>query len=369
VRQRIMGAAAAGAVAMALASGVSAQAAQAHVAFTLSNAANGNRVLVFAGGSGGALHRVGSVATRGLGTGANLGSEGAIALSPNGHRLYAVNAGSNTLTVLHVDGTHVWVAQRVGTAGAEPISVTASWNRVYVLNAGDGSVTGFRVTAWGLARISGAHRPLAATASGPAQVSLDPRGDVLVVTNKATNTIDTFRVRANGSLGSAVAHPSNGATPFGFAFTPAGTLIVSDAAEAPTSAVTAYHVGRFGGLRSVSGPLQTNQQAACWVATSPDSRWAFVADAHSGTVSTVRVGRFGHLSLVDPSGISGSGGAGSTTLDEAVSSDGRYLSVLVYNTTPGVNAVVTFRIGSDGSLTRVNGARGVPAGATGLTAE
>ncbi len=369
MRRRIVAAAAAGMAAVALTGGVSAHAAEAHLAFTQSNAANGNRVLIFARGDGGGLHRVGSVGTGGLGTGANLGSQGAVALSPNGRRLYAVNAGSNTLTVLHVDGSHLWVAQRVRTAGTEPISVTASWNRVYVLNAGDGTVTGFRVTAWGLARIRGAHRALAAAASGPAEVSLDPRGDVLVVTNKATNTIDTFRVRANGSLGGAVAHQSNGATPFGFAFTPAGTLIVSDAAEAPTSAVTAYHVGRFGGLRSVSGPVQTNQQAACWVATSPDGHWAFAADAHSGTVSTFRVGRFGHLSLADPSGISGSGGAGSTTLDEAVTPDGRYLSVLVYNTTPGVNAVVTFRIGSDGSLTRVNRARGLPAAAVGLAVE
>src|SRR5947209_19080027 len=96
-------------------------------------------------------------------------------------------------------------------------------------------------------------------------MSLDPYGRVLVATNTASNTIDAFRVRANGALRPAVPHASNGSTPFGFAFARSGVLIVSDASEAPTSAATAYHVGRFGGLRSISGPVQTNQQAACWV--------------------------------------------------------------------------------------------------------
>src|SRR6478672_4433073 len=335
----------------AVAGTVRAQAAGANTAFTLSNAAAGNRVIVFERASGGGLHRVGSVATGGHGTG--------------GH-LYAVNAGSNTLSVLGVSGDHVWREQVIGSGGSQPISVTASWNRVYVLNAGDGSVTGFRVTSHGLARIAQGHRPLAASGSGPAQVALTPSGSALVVTNKTTNTIDTLRVRGNGSLAHAVAHASVGATPFGFAFTSRGVLVVSDAGEAPSSAATAYRVGPFGGLRLRSGPLQTNQLAACWVATSPNGRFAFVSDAHSGTISAIRVSAHGQLSLIDPSGISGSGGSGSTTLDSSVTGDGRYLSVLVFNTKPGVNSIVTFRIGSGGTLTWLNAAGSVPGSATGL---
>src|SRR6478735_55622 len=350
----------------AVAGTVRAQAAGAHTAFTLSNAAAGNRVIVFDRGSGGRLHRVGSVGTGGHGTGVNLGSEGAVALSPDGGRLYAVNAGSNTLSVLGVSGDHVWREQVIGSGGSQPISVTASWNRVYVLTAGDGSVTGFRVTSHGLARIAHGHRALAASGSGPAQVALTPSGSALVVTNKTTNTIDTLRVRADGSLAHAVAHASVGTTPFGFAFTSRGVLVVSDAGEAPSSAATAYRVGPFGGLHLRSGPLQTNQLAACWVATSPNGRFAFVSDAHSGTISAMRVSAQGQLSLVDPSGISASGGSGSTTLDSSVTGDGRYLSVLVFNTKPGVNSIVTFRVGSGGTLTWLNAAGSVPGSATGL---
>ena len=67
--------------------------------FTMTNAASGNRVLVFAAGPGDHVHKVASVATGGHGSGANLGSEGSIALSPDHGRLYAVNAGSGSLSV------------------------------------------------------------------------------------------------------------------------------------------------------------------------------------------------------------------------------------------------------------------------------
>src|SRR3954452_4022994 len=184
-RAIVMLAALAALATMAVTGASVAAAAESHAAFTLSNASGGNRVLLYARGPGGRLHRVGSVATGGLGSGANLGSQGALALSPDGNRLYAVNAGSNTVSVLGVAGLHVWREQVVGTAGTQPISVTAGWNRVYVLNAGDATVTGFRVTASGhLRRIAGAHRSLAPGDAGPAQLALSPAGRVLVVTNK-----------------------------------------------------------------------------------------------------------------------------------------------------------------------------------------
>ena len=337
-------------------------------AFTLSNASSGNRVVVFARAADGGLSKVGSVATGGLGTGANLGSEGSVVLSPDGSRLYAVNAGSNTLSVLGVAGTHVWREQVVRSGGTMPISVTASGNRVYVVNAGSPDVAGFRVTVRGLARIDGGTRMLASGDAGPAQVSLSPSGRLLVVTNKTSNTIDTFAVHADGSLGAAVSHPSSGAEPFGFAFTPNGHLIVSDAAEAPTSAATSYQVSRTQ-LQVVTGPLQTNQLAACWVAVTPNGRYGYVSDAHSGTVAGLRVSRDGAISLLDPSGITGSGGTGSTTLDSAVTPGGRILTVLVDNTRPGVNALVSFRIMAGGGLQRISTSGAILASDVGLAVD
>jgi hypothetical protein len=120
------------------------------------------------------------------------------------------------------------------------------------------------------------------------------------------------------------------------------------------------------GLSVVSGPLETNQLAACWVTVSPTGRYAYVSDAHSGTVAGLRVTPGGGVSLLDPSGISGSGGAGSTTLDNAVTPNGRILTVLVDGTRPGVNALVSFRIMAGGSLRRISTSGAILASDVGL---
>ena len=61
--------------------------------YTQSNDAGGNAVRVFERGADGSLTSAGSVSTGGLGTGATLTSQGAIALSDNGLVLIAVLAG------------------------------------------------------------------------------------------------------------------------------------------------------------------------------------------------------------------------------------------------------------------------------------
>jgi 6-phosphogluconolactonase (cycloisomerase 2 family) len=336
-------------------------------AFTETNATSGNTVLAYVRDTHGHLHHVWSVATGGTGTGANLGSEGAVALGSQGRRLYAVNAGSNTVTVFGVLGAFAWRQAVVPSGGTQPISVAVGPGTVYVLNAGGTpNVAAFRITRRGLHPLANGVTPLGAGDSGPAQVAVDPVAGVAVVTNKNSNTIDTFAIGPSGRLGAANSQASAGATPFGFAFTPLGTLVVSDAGEAPTSAATAYHVSSAGALSVASGPLQTHQLAACWVATTPDGRFAYVADAHSGTISAMRVTVHGTLSLLDPSGISASGGAGSTTLDESVTPGGRFLSVVVDNAKPGVNGIATFAIGRDGSLQRVGFTPGLAASDVGL---
>lgn len=360
------GLAAVAALAAAAAPSAAAAGPQPTALFTQTNAASGNHVLVFSSGPGG-LRRVASVATGGLGTGAGLGSQGSVSFDPSHTRLYVVNAGSGSLSVLGVDGTHAWRERVVGSGGADPISVTAGRRWVYVLNAGGTpGVTGFRVTPGGLARIPGGSRALTAADMTPEQVSLSPSGHTLVVTNKDSSTIDTFAVHGDGSLGPAHSQASDGAASYGFAFTPNGHLIVSDAGQAPTSAATSYRIDRHGVLHTLSGPLQTNQLAACWVAVAPNGRYAYVADAHSGTVSGLAVARNGAISLLDPSGITASGGAGSTTLDEAVSPGGRMFSVLVLNTKPGVNAILSFRIAADGGLHRTSRTPALPTGTSGL---
>jgi 6-phosphogluconolactonase len=331
--------------------------------FVLSNAAGGNRVIAFHRSGDGHLGRRHTFATGGLGTGAGLGSGGALTLSPDGRRLYAVNAGSDTVSVFRVSGARLHRLQVVGSGGDLPISVAAGAGRVHVLNAGTTpSVVGFRVTGAGLARIHGAWRHLAPGDRDPAQVGLDPAGTALVVTNKTSSTIDTFRVRAGGALGHAVSHASVGGTPFGFAFARSGALVVSDASIPPSSGATSYSVAGSGALTPTSGALENHQQAACWVAVTPNSRFAYTANTGSGTVSAYRIDH-GAISLVG-SGVAGDTGAGSKPADEAITPDGGVLYVLA----GGTGRVEAFRIGPDGSLHHGGSVGSIPAGAAGLAA-
>jgi 6-phosphogluconolactonase len=326
--------------------------------YTETNSPAGNSVLVFDRDRDGRLSPAGSVATGGTGTGAGLGSQSALARS--GDLLFAVNAGSNDLSVLRVRHDGLRLVDRVASGGTDPISVAVRGRLVYVLNnGGAGNISGFVSDHDGDFRpLAGSTRALAG--SGPAQVAFTPNGDRLVVTEKASNTIDTFALGRDGRPGPAVSHSSSGATPFGFDFDRHGDLIVSEAAGGPsgTSAVSSYDLSR-GGFSLVSPSVPNGQGAACWVLVSKSDRFAFAANTGSGTVSSYRIGHDGSLTLV-----AGSAEAvGGSAIDLAQSDNGRFL----YSLTTG--KIAGARQNADGSLSAVNDATGIPAGDVGLAAD
>src|SRR5947209_15705137 len=104
--------------------------------YTLMNLTSGNAVAVFARAADGTLSAAGSVATGGTGTGAGLGSQGALALSDDGRWLFAVNAGSNDVSVFDVGPVGLALASRTASGGTLPISLTVHGHVLYVLNAG-----------------------------------------------------------------------------------------------------------------------------------------------------------------------------------------------------------------------------------------
>jgi hypothetical protein len=67
--------------------------------YTLSNAASGNEVLAYDRSADGSLSFQRSYSTGGLGSGAGLGSQSSVILSKNHQWLFAVNAGSNEISV------------------------------------------------------------------------------------------------------------------------------------------------------------------------------------------------------------------------------------------------------------------------------
>jgi 6-phosphogluconolactonase len=185
---------------------------------TETNAEAGNAIVVYDRAGDGRIRAAGSVATGGLGTGSGLGSQGALALA--GDFLFAVDVGSDEVSVLDVAGPRPRLIERTPSGGLKPISVTVHDDLLYVLNAGGaGNITGFRVGGDAtLTRLSHSTRRLAG--QNPAQVGFSPDGSTLLVTEKGSDTLDTYAVGRDGRAGQPVSNQSSGATPFGFGFDP-----------------------------------------------------------------------------------------------------------------------------------------------------
>ncbi len=335
--------------------------------FTLSNQAAGNAVIAFSRSSDGSLTPAGSFATLGNGTGAGLGSQGALVLSDDGDFLYAVNAASNTITSVAVDGASLTRIGTVPSGGTLPISLTTHGNLVYVLNAGGTeNITGFTVSASGaLAMLAGSTRPLSGTGVMPAEIGFDPSGRWLVVTEKGTNLIDTYAVGGNGYASAPVVNPSAGMTPFGFAFNQKGVLIVSEAfgGAVNASAVSSYTLGGDGRLDVVSASVPTTETAACWVAVTNNGKFAYAANTGSASVTGFDVNK-ASLTILDADGRTGS--TGTTPIDVAMSRNSQFL----YALTAGSHTISAFGVRqNDGSLSTTQGAGGLPVGTVGLAAQ
>jgi 6-phosphogluconolactonase (cycloisomerase 2 family) len=246
-----------------------------------------------------------------------------------------------------------------------PISVTIHRNIVYVLNNGTatsaGNIAGFRLSTNGeLSFIHGSVNVLSGHAITPGEISFNPFGTVLAVTEKNSNLIDTYTVDDDGIPHGPILNTSHGMTPFGFAFDTRGVLVVSEAAGGPAgTGLSSYTVESSGQLNTISGSVPDNGLAACWVVTTSDSRLAFTTNAHSGTISSYEISHNGHLTL-DKS-IAATTGAGDT--DMALSSNNQFLYVNV----GGVRTVKVYNLNGNGSLEWIQSIT-VPAGIDGLAA-
>lgn len=353
--------------------------AQAHAAaepaghvYVLENPAGPNSIATYDRAPNGALTYAGTTVIGGLGTGNPLGSQGS--LTRAGDRLFAVDGASNQISVVAIhDGT--LIPEGVyGSQGALPVSVAYSTGRLYVVNSGDASdpanVAGFSVADTGaLTPLPGADVTLSAALPGPAQVAISPDGHTLAVTEKTTNIVDTFRIGSDGSLGARHSAPSAGQTPFGFAFIPTqpNRFVVSDAngGVAGASAVTGYRVSDGSAVVS-AGPVADHQTAACWLVITANGRYAYTANAGSGTLSGYRIGADGSLSLLNANGLTASTGASSHPLEMTFAPNNYDLYVLDAFT----HTLSAFTVGHDGALTPIT-LTGVSldAGAVGLAAD
>ena len=331
--------------------------------FVQLNGVGGNEVAAYTRNSDGTLTSAATYPTGGAGgtqVGAPLdalASQGSLVLDEPNHLLYAVNAGSDTVTSFAVRGAQLRNAITVASGGEFPSSIAVHGNLVYVLNAGgDGSISGFTVGHDGLVPLAGSTRSLElgnanppAFLTSPAQIGFSADGRTLIVTTKAHNQLLTFRVGRDGLPSTApVVNPSAGAVPFSFVVDNRGHVQVT---EAGTGAISTYSVARNGSLKLLGSSAGSGGAALCW--NVQVGRTIYGANAGSGTLSAWSIATHGAATLT--AAIAATTGAG--PIDLAASRDGRFL--YVQESVAGTLGV--YSVAADSSLTRVQTLSGLPA--------
>jgi 6-phosphogluconolactonase len=224
-----------------------------------------NEVIAFARDAEGTLSEIGAFATGGKGDGvAHLTSQGSIARSSDGRHLLVANAASDDVSVFRILDVGLELVGRTPT-GSAPKSIAEHRGLVYVLNTGKPTVSGHRLSDMGLEPIAGSEQALSASNADPAQVAFTPDGRTLVVTERGTDSIVTFDVASNGMLGEMRVVASAGPTPYGFAISDDGVLVVTEAfrAEKGAAAASAYSIAD-GGATLVTASVGNGRSEICW---------------------------------------------------------------------------------------------------------
>jgi 6-phosphogluconolactonase len=298
-----------------------------------------------------------------------LASQGALIMGRGNQRLYAVNAGSNQISVLRIRKNSLDIVDVADSGGVRPIGLALHDDLLYVLNeGGTPNITGFTIEDDGtLTPLAGSTRPLiGGVAADPAQIGFSHDGSLLVVTEKAGNRLNTYPINDDGLPGPPIDNASSGMTPFGFAFNNADTLVVSEAfGGAPNqSAASSYEPLDNGTLNAISGSVANSQTASCWVVIPNNGKTAFVSNTGSGTISSYRINPVdGSLTVLNA--IAADTGMGSAPIDMDLSVNSRLLFVLL----GGTQSVASYRVWKNGNLTLIDTAEGLPLGAQGIAAK
>lgn len=319
-----------------------------HYLYTESNESSSNKILVYQINNNGSLQWSSSAMSGGAGAGTGLGSQGALALSTDHDWLFAVNAGNNSVSSFRVkkDGSLTLISTK-NTWGKMPVSVTVHGNMLYVLNHGSDNIHGFWIGNDGmLTEINNSTKSLSGSSVDAPQISFTPNGNFLVVPEKATNIIGTFKMMNNGSPANGIFNPSVGNTPYGFGFS-RNYMVISNAEMGGSGAGsgTSYIVQGNGYLKDVNGARPDYQSAPCWVAMTAYGRFAYMTNAASNNISSYYVAPWGGLYLVE----SNAGVTGTGPLDIAVAQN-NYFVYALNSDTHNISGFYRMFFGKLGSL-------------------
>jgi 6-phosphogluconolactonase len=321
-----------------------------------------NEVIAYSRDAAGMLTHAGTFATGGAGNDeAHLPSQGSVTLTRDRRHLLVTNVASNDVSVFAVNGAMLELAKTV-PVGEAPRSVAEHDGLVAVLSTGDAMIQNFRLLDGDLVPIDGAKRTLS-TPDG-AQVGFTPDGSALIATERGGDKLSTFAVGRDGTLGEPRTIDSLGATPYGFAISPNGTLVVTEAfrAEKGAAAASSYRVNGDT-ISPGTASIGNGRSEICWAVISADGRYAFTTNFADGAVSRYAIGTDGALTLEDATaGITEDGRPG--LRDEDLSDDARFL----YAIDADRGQIVAWSVDEQGRLSMAGSWGGVPMTVAGLAA-
>jgi 6-phosphogluconolactonase (cycloisomerase 2 family) len=217
--------------------------------YTQTNDPAGNAVVVFKRKSDGTITQFQTIKTGGVGTASQqpfglpqIDAADSVELTSDGRLLFVVNAGDNTITSFRVTASGLKRADIESSGGVLPVSIAMHGKLLYVMDTVTGNIAGFHFSSSGkLTSIVHSVQPLSVVGPNGVGASLvfTPDGHMLVATlrdpppvmnmNGTPGLIDTFPIAADGSAGPAVQTTAAAPTPFALWFTPSGVLLDASA--------------------------------------------------------------------------------------------------------------------------------------------
>jgi len=323
--------------------------------------------------------------TGGSGLSATLFTLNGIVQSEDGRYLFAVNPGSDDISVMRIgkDGNLRAVrGSPFPSGGNVPLSIAISDDILYVVHGGVRldicdrcDYRGFEISGNGqLTPIEGSVIPLPETpASLPLAIQFDPEGEILIATRISfdlisdnANAIDTFILDDDtGLLTPAPGSPfintlaNNNTQPIGFAFNPVNEsqLFVANTVNfpQPNGSVSTYLISDNGQIAELPGsPVSAGNGtiATCWVSLTSDGENMYATNTTSNSLSRFKVAPSGVLTLQEtidvPSGVEG---GLSAPLEIVVTSNDKF----VYMVNGDSGGIVGYEIDANGGLTLLAG--------------
>jgi 6-phosphogluconolactonase len=340
------------------------------VVYIESNDATQNSILSYFQNANGTLTYLATVPSGGAGTGAMLNSQGALAMDETHHWLFAVNAGSNTISSFQIGSEgNLTLVDNVSSNGTTPVSLSVFGDWLYVVNAASGNISGFTIMSDGkLVPIPGSNQYLTSTTAAPGEIHFT-HDRHLIVTERSTDKIITFPVTTSGVAGPGLISTSTKPTPYGFGISGNHIVVAHTSNGQPNfSTVSTYKIAAYGSnnapggnvLTPASAPMSAGQTNASRVAATKDGSLVYVTNLGSNSISSFAVNFDGSMQVLkNVEAITGTAPA-----DIAFSNNENYL----YTINSASHSISQYKKSPNGRLSSIGEIGGLPAYAAGLIA-